>query len=1303
MSPGEVIGEVYVVVRRLGSGGMGSVYLARDRKLDRYVALKLLHAELAGHEEHIGRFQREGRAMSRIVHPNVAGIYAIGRHGEHLFIAMEFVEGETLDELLRERERLPLPLAVSILRQIANGLAEAHALDIVHRDIKPSNILLRRLASGALLAKVVDFGLARSFDEDAEGDASGSMLTMPHTAIGTPSYMAPEQVQGLAIDGRADQYALGVVLYQMLTGELPFAGRTVMDVFHKHLKAPIPELPSTSDWPAGLQAELARALAKEAADRHASIVAFAGAIERAAQLGDEGSASERAPCGVCTHKLRPGDRFCPSCGAATPAPECPACGAVRVGERYACVECGTSLLPAARGAAPEQGLPETTALVLCARLVGDSGAQAEFAATFTATMERERGRAIAVLGDQAVAVFGLGGMISHDAESAVDAALALAEPDRLGLDAEAAVAVGLDLGAVSTLGPGVAWGSALVVGRAVQSARRAARVAEPGAVVVGERAYREVRGAYDAAELQPGLRRVLSRRETRVSLSKGWSVHGGDVPLVGRQLELMQLERAARTVARKGQLLAVPIIGSPGVGKSRLVGELLRRLLDDGKTRWEVDVGRCRPGDLVPAYGPFSEMMQARLSVSELPRSADLRARLETLPGVPVAVPGVNTSSAAALSRLLGMETLADATRAPRPATDSERRIAFDAFGGYVAARCESEPLVMVVEDLQWAKPNAVELLSHVVERCDGMSVLLVLPVRSDRAEGVLEKLPLPPARTIAVTLEPLEEEETEELLGLLLEGADVPEEVAATVQTFSGGVPLQIEEALDALIDAGVYVRREGEWHLEHEALSALELTRPLAEVVQQRVGRMAPAQREIALAVSVCEHDVPRSLIGHLIGRPAPEYDIVGLVDAGVLAEVRRGLFGGEREFEIRQDVIRQIISTLVPEDQRRAFHARAAEWLGAWDGRRPPGFSGMLAHHLLGAGDTPRAVRSLLKAAAQATRSYANVDAFQAFGAALDAARRWRTEAPSDVAANASFVEAAIGRAVLGLRVGEADAALAAARSAQAAAQAGGRAHEGELARALCLEGDALESVGRYEQALQAFAAAARVVMPGDPDSGLAIYAGGRRAMTLLKAGRPDEAEVVAREVLEESDEYAVDEDLHRGLGSIHGVLGHLELRRGRFESASHHHTTARNHRLLAEDATGAAMAAVSIGNVAYGSGDLDSARGAYQEALEECRRIGFVRGEAVARTNLGAVLLELERHDEALIELRGSVGLLERLGARSELVEALRLLATTARDLGEGEEARGAADKALEVARELGEPSGIEAIEALLKSL
>ena len=226
LSAGARIGP-YEVRSLLGSGGMGDVYLARDTKLNRDVALKLLPRELVNDADRLRRFEQEARSASALNHPAIVAIYELGQVDGQPFISMELVDGQTLRQLL-ERGAMPPRRALQIAAQIADGLAKAHEAGIVHRDLKPENLMV----SPDGYAKILDFGLAKLADPaDAETSLHTTTAhgTRPGTVLGTAAYMSPEQASGQAADSRSDQFSLGLVLYEMLTGRRAFARPTTAE------------------------------------------------------------------------------------------------------------------------------------------------------------------------------------------------------------------------------------------------------------------------------------------------------------------------------------------------------------------------------------------------------------------------------------------------------------------------------------------------------------------------------------------------------------------------------------------------------------------------------------------------------------------------------------------------------------------------------------------------------------------------------------------------------------------------------------------------------------------------------------------------------------------------------------------------------------------------------------------------------------------------------------------------------------------------------------------------------------------
>lgn len=262
-----MLAERYTLDRLLARGGMGDVHVARDERLGRQVAVKLLREELAASPDFVERFRREAVTAARLTHSGVARVLDYGQDGAAHYIVMELVEGEDLGRLLARRRRLPADEAVSIAAQVCDALAAAHAAGFVHRDIKPSNVIVGPTG----LVKVTDFGIARAL--------GGSNLTQTGMIMGTAQYVAPEQVRGEPAVPASDLYGVGVLTFQMLTGRVPFDGDSPVAVAMRHLDSDVPRPGSEVDGvPPALDAVVARATAASVADRFADAPQMAAAL-----------------------------------------------------------------------------------------------------------------------------------------------------------------------------------------------------------------------------------------------------------------------------------------------------------------------------------------------------------------------------------------------------------------------------------------------------------------------------------------------------------------------------------------------------------------------------------------------------------------------------------------------------------------------------------------------------------------------------------------------------------------------------------------------------------------------------------------------------------------------------------------------------------------------------------------------------------------------------------------------------------------------------------------------------------------
>ena len=265
----DVVAGRYEVEELVGSGGMSSVFRARDRVLERTVALKVLHRQLADDDEYVERFRREAQMVAGLVHHNIVTVIDRGADDGTPFIVFEFVGGENLKQLVDREGPLPVERALELATQVAHGLAFAHENGYIHRDVKPQNVLL----NGNGEAKVTDFGIARSLDVKHG-------MTQTGAVVGTSEYIAPEQAQGQHVDERTDVYSLGILVYELLTAELPFSGDNFVAVAMQHINETPPRVSDRRpDVPRRLDEAVAHALAKQPDDRFATMAGFGRELE----------------------------------------------------------------------------------------------------------------------------------------------------------------------------------------------------------------------------------------------------------------------------------------------------------------------------------------------------------------------------------------------------------------------------------------------------------------------------------------------------------------------------------------------------------------------------------------------------------------------------------------------------------------------------------------------------------------------------------------------------------------------------------------------------------------------------------------------------------------------------------------------------------------------------------------------------------------------------------------------------------------------------------------------------------------
>ena len=254
---GQKINDRYQIIKSIGEGGMANVYLAYDTILDRNVAVKVLRGDLATDEKFVRRFQREALSASSLSHPNIVEVYDVGEDNGQYYIVMEYIEGKQLKQLLKKRGKLTISEVIDIMLQISDGLSVAHDNYIIHRDIKPQNIMI--LENG--LVKITDFGIAMAMNS--------TQLTQTNSVMGSVHYLPPEQANGKGSTLQSDIYSMGILMYELLTGELPYKGDNAVEIALKHLKEPLPSVrEKVPEVPQSVENIIIKATAKNPKNRY---------------------------------------------------------------------------------------------------------------------------------------------------------------------------------------------------------------------------------------------------------------------------------------------------------------------------------------------------------------------------------------------------------------------------------------------------------------------------------------------------------------------------------------------------------------------------------------------------------------------------------------------------------------------------------------------------------------------------------------------------------------------------------------------------------------------------------------------------------------------------------------------------------------------------------------------------------------------------------------------------------------------------------------------------------------------------
>ena len=740
--PGATLGN-YEIMSVLGRGGMAVVYLARDRRLGRNLALKVLSPELAEDEDFRSRFEREIRIAATLEHPNIVPVYDAGDVEGLLFLAMRYVDGIDLGQLLARHGSLDPGRTLAILRQVADALDTAHSNGLVHRDVKPGNILI--LPTSATRASdhvyLADFGLTRHVIADEGQTHAGEFF-------GTPDYAAPEQLLGRLPDARTDVYALACVAFECLVGEPPFRRDSPLATAAAQLSEDPPNVSERrSDLSGSVDEVLAKALGKDRTERPAECGAFIRDLEGVFPLGN-----------VRTRPLVHG-------------PRAVAVDARKVITVLFCDLVGSTAF--AEGRDPE----DTRALLRRFHQV-----LREQVESFGGVLEK-------FIGDAAMAVFGAPKAHGDDAERAVLAAFSIKQRlEEAGFDLD--VRVGINTGeAVVTVDSDPSSGEGMVAGDTVNTASRLQSLAPEGSIVVGARTVAATRARIEYEALPPVLAKGKSvplemYRAVRPALTE--QPLERVTPFVGRQTELILIDELFERAVTTSTTELLLVVGEAGIGKTRLLHQVRHRAETRAlPIRWYL--GRCLPYGNGVAFSAFRQIVRAAIGAVDSDSEQDLHRKLRSAVGEDL--PWV-------------IERLRPLVGATAPLDIPEREETFLAWRRFVEIMAERGPLVLAIEDLHWADPGMTAFVRDLLAHSVALPLIVIATSRGDSVEGDPGLL-TGGSRTTLLTIGDLPPREMHSLAAALLD--DEESELAALVSERAGGNPLFVEQLASAILERSV------------------------------------------------------------------------------------------------------------------------------------------------------------------------------------------------------------------------------------------------------------------------------------------------------------------------------------------------------------------------------------------------------------------------------------------------------------------------------------------------------------------
>ncbi len=948
----------YRVCNALGAGGFGTVYLGHDTQLDRPVAIKVLHSGPNVSQRTSERFLEEARRVARLRHPGIVAVHDVGEQDGLVYIVSDFLDGPSLDAWLRSN-RPSWPEAVRMVAALADALGHAHANLTVHRDVKPGNIIL--IPDGTPV--LVDFGLG--LDESASAGLELGIVS------GTPAYMSPEQVSGAAhrIDGRTDIYSLGVMLYEMLCGRLPFRSNESRELMRQvRDDEPQPPRQLIRELPPELERVCLKAMAKRMHDRHTSAADFADDLRRVLQTTTEMGQSTSTGLSLADTAQRNSPTlqsvFSQAGASALSSSE----RRVREAERrqVTVLVCGCDLFESEEFLEGVDAEEQAQVLRALQQICEQDASQFDG----TVVQANEEGVVICfgypvAHEDAARRAAQVGLNILKDMHPVGDAFLLKHEMPlrpRVAIHTGPAV-VQIEQGAIS------------LVGEARNVAVRLGDVVEPGQVLCSDATRGLIKGFFESEPL--GSRKIKGvSRAVELFLIRGVNQArsaieavgpAGLTPLIGRDQEISLLKDRWEQ-AQEGMGQVVLLVGEPGLGKSRLIDTLKQHVQEqtgDNEEDAPIIEWRCSPHRQNTGLYPAVDFYERALAFGrEEPQEARFDRMLRRLEQYDLARPESVPLWASLLS-LPTPERFPPISLTPARQREETFRVMLE----WLHVRADRRPTLFVIEDLHWADASTLEFLGQYLAESLQDAVLTLLTFRPEFQP------PWPAlAHQSSLALTRLTRRQVGDLVRKKA-GANLPEALVDQVYDRAGGVPLFVEEFTKMVQESGA-PEEAGEGGSWSQASLAREIPSTLQDLVMARLDRMEGG-RETAQLAAVLGREFSYDLVAAVAGLEETELEaeLANLVAAQILYQKGRP---PRRTYIFKHALLEDALYNVLVKGKRQQIHSRVADVLEERFPQTVETQPELLAHHATEAGLTEKAVGYWLKAGLRSRERSAEVEA-------------------------------------------------------------------------------------------------------------------------------------------------------------------------------------------------------------------------------------------------------------------------------------------------------------------------------------